>query len=114
MARTSHGMDAPAHDTASSDTVKLPVGLAGPLRINGLCAHGDFYLPLATTEAALVASYSRGCQTITEAGGCFTDLSGKPAPDGGDVLCSNGQLHDEVLSLLAGAPRLGQPDHAPG
>jgi len=55
-------------------TVKLPVGLAGPLRINGLCAHGDFYLPLATTEAALVASYSRGCQTITEAGGCTAML----------------------------------------
>jgi hydroxymethylglutaryl-CoA reductase (NADPH) len=55
-------------------TVKLPVGLAGPLRINGLCAHGDFYLPLATTEAALVASYSRGCQTITQAGGCTAML----------------------------------------
>jgi hydroxymethylglutaryl-CoA reductase (NADPH) len=51
-------------------TVKLPVGLAGPLRVNGLFANGDFYLPLATTEAALVASYSRGAQLITEAGGC--------------------------------------------
>ena len=51
-------------------TVKVPVGLAGPLRVNGLSAHGDYYVPLATTEAALVASYSRGCQLITEAGGC--------------------------------------------
>src|SRR5687768_10930742 len=51
-------------------TVKLPVGLAGPLRVNGLCAQGDYYIPLATTEAALVASYSRGCQVMTEAGGC--------------------------------------------
>src|SRR5688572_22991990 len=41
-------------------TVKVPIGLAGPLRVNGLHAHGDFYVPLATTEAALVASYSRG------------------------------------------------------
>src|SRR5438874_1303724 len=55
-------------------TVKLPVGLAGPLRVNGLFAHGDFYLPLATTEAALVASYSRGAQLITEAGGCTAAL----------------------------------------
>jgi len=55
-------------------TVKLPVGLAGPLRINGLCAQGDFYVPLATTEAALVASYSRGCQVISEAGGCTAML----------------------------------------
>jgi hydroxymethylglutaryl-CoA reductase (NADPH) len=51
-------------------TVKVPVGIAGPLRVNGAHARGDFYLPLATTEAALVASYSRGAQLITAAGGC--------------------------------------------
>jgi len=51
-------------------TVKVPVGLAGPLRINGLFATGDYYVPLATTEAALVASYSRGSHLLTEAGGC--------------------------------------------
>jgi hydroxymethylglutaryl-CoA reductase (NADPH) len=44
--------------------------LAGPLRVNGAHALGDYYVPLATTEAALVASYSRGAQLITEAGGC--------------------------------------------
>jgi hydroxymethylglutaryl-CoA reductase (NADPH) len=51
-------------------TAKIPVGLAGPLRVNGVHALGDYYVPLATTEAALVASYSRGAQLITEAGGC--------------------------------------------
>jgi hydroxymethylglutaryl-CoA reductase (NADPH) len=51
-------------------TVRLPVGLAGPLRVNGLHAQGDFYLPLATTEATLVASYSRGSAVVTESGGC--------------------------------------------
>jgi hydroxymethylglutaryl-CoA reductase (NADPH) len=55
-------------------TVKLPVGLAGPLRVNGLFAQGDYYLPLATTEATLVASYSRGAQLLTEAGGCSAML----------------------------------------
>ena len=55
-------------------TVKLPVGLAGPLRVNGLFAQGDYYLPLATTEAALVASYSRGAQLISQAGGASTLL----------------------------------------
>ncbi|MDQ6825386.1 MAG: 3-hydroxy-3-methylglutaryl-CoA reductase, partial [Candidatus Eremiobacteraeota bacterium] len=55
-------------------TVKVPVGLAGPLRVNGTHAQGDYYIPLATTEAALVASYSRGAQTITEAGGCAAIL----------------------------------------
>ncbi len=55
-------------------SVKLPLGLAGPLRINGLFARGDYYIPLATTEAALVASYSRGAQLISEVGGCTTML----------------------------------------
>jgi hydroxymethylglutaryl-CoA reductase (NADPH) len=55
-------------------TVKVPIGLAGPLRVNGLFARGDYYVPLATTEAALVASYSRGAQLLSEAGGCTSVL----------------------------------------
>jgi hydroxymethylglutaryl-CoA reductase (NADPH) len=55
-------------------TVKVPVGLIGPLRINGLTAQGDYYVPLATSEAALVASYHRGACVITLAGGCTTLL----------------------------------------
>jgi hydroxymethylglutaryl-CoA reductase (NADPH) len=53
-------------------TVSVPVGLAGPIRINGKYAKGDYYVPLATTEAALVASYSRGAKVISLAGGCET------------------------------------------
>lgn len=53
-------------------TVKIPLGLAGPLRVNGISAQGDYYVPLATTEAALVASYHRGASVITLAGGCST------------------------------------------
>lgn len=53
-------------------TAKVPVGIAGPLRVRGLFAGGDYYVPLATTEAALVASYTRGCQAITAAGGCLS------------------------------------------
>jgi hydroxymethylglutaryl-CoA reductase (NADPH) len=55
-------------------TVKVPVGLAGPLRVNGLFAKGDYYLPLATTEAALVASCSRGAAAISQVGGCAAML----------------------------------------
>ena len=55
-------------------TVKVPVGLAGPLRVNGLFAKGDFLIPLATTEASLVASYNRGAHLISEAGGCAAML----------------------------------------
>jgi hydroxymethylglutaryl-CoA reductase (NADPH) len=50
----------------------VPVGLIGPLRINGLHAHGDYYVPLATTEGALVASYDRGARLLTKAGGAAT------------------------------------------
>jgi len=55
-------------------TVKVPVGIAGPLRVNGLFAQGDYYVPLATSEASLVASYSRGARVISEAGGASTIL----------------------------------------
>ncbi|MFN8876461.1 MAG: 3-hydroxy-3-methylglutaryl-CoA reductase [Gemmatimonadota bacterium] len=51
-------------------TVRLPVGLAGPLRVNGASAQGDFYVPLATSEAALVASYHRGATVVSQSGGC--------------------------------------------
>lgn len=47
----------------------MPLGLIGPLRINGLHAHGDFMVPLATTEGALVASYHRGAHVLSHAGG---------------------------------------------
>jgi hydroxymethylglutaryl-CoA reductase (NADPH) len=50
--------------------VRVPIGIAGPLRVRGLFAQGDYYVPLATTEAALVASYTRGAQTLSDAGGC--------------------------------------------
>ncbi|QJE94579.1 hydroxymethylglutaryl-CoA reductase [Luteolibacter luteus] len=50
--------------------MRMPLGLAGPLRVNGVSAKGDFHIPLATTEAALVASYHRGCRLLTAAGGC--------------------------------------------
>lgn len=64
--------------------LKMPIGLAGPLRVNGLSAKGDFPIPLATTEAALVASYHRGCRAITAAGGCsamvlYESISRAPA-----------------------------------
>lgn len=55
-------------------TIKLPVGVAGPLRVNGIHAQGDYFIPLATTEAALVASYHRGAIVLSESGGCTSLL----------------------------------------
>jgi hydroxymethylglutaryl-CoA reductase (NADPH) len=48
---------------------QVPIGVAGPLRIHGEHAQGDFYVPLATTEGTLVASYNRGMRLILESGG---------------------------------------------
>jgi hydroxymethylglutaryl-CoA reductase (NADPH) len=48
---------------------QVPIGLAGPVRVNGEHAQGDFYVPLATAEGTLVASYNRGMKLVREAGG---------------------------------------------
>ncbi|HEX3468231.1 MAG TPA: hydroxymethylglutaryl-CoA reductase [Candidatus Elarobacter sp.] len=88
-------------------TVRVPVGLAGPLRIDGGAARGTYDVPLATTEAALVASYSRGAQLISYAGGCVArvlDARMRRAP----VLAFDG-LEDAMLVaawIRANIPRL--------
>jgi len=48
---------------------QVPIGLAGPLLIDGEHAQGEFYVPLATTEGTLVASYNRGMRLLTACGG---------------------------------------------
>ena len=50
-------------------TAQVPIGIAGPLTMAGEHAKGDFYIPMATTEGTLVASYSRGMRVISECGG---------------------------------------------
>lgn len=57
--------------------IQLPLAVAGPLRINGSEAHGDFYVPLAMAEGALAASIQRGAALLCQAGGvaalCMTE-----------------------------------------
>jgi len=48
---------------------RVPIGLVGPLLVNGDYAKGVFYVPFATTEGALVETYQRGAIAITKAGG---------------------------------------------
>ena len=54
--------------------IQMPVGITGPVKINGEYAQGDFFVPLATTEGTLVASYNRGMRAITESGGITTTV----------------------------------------
>jgi histidinol-phosphatase len=73
-------------------------------------AYGDFWSHMLVAEGAVDISAEpevslwdlAALQVIVEeAGGVFTDLSGKPTPDGGSAVCTNGRLHGEVLDLLA-------------
>lgn len=57
-------------------TIQIPLGIAGPIKIKGEHAKGEFYIPLATSEGALVASVNRGCSAITEAGGATVRITG--------------------------------------
>lgn len=49
--------------------LQLPMGVAGPLKINGEHCNREVFVPLATSEGALVASINRGASTITASGG---------------------------------------------
>ncbi|KAL2180556.1 3-hydroxy-3-methylglutaryl-CoA reductase [Thermothelomyces heterothallicus CBS 202.75] len=49
----------------------LPVGVAGPLVVDGQ----SYFIPMATTEGVLVASTSRGCKAINSGGGAVTVLT---------------------------------------
>ena len=53
---------------------QVPIGLAGPLLVNGEHAQGEFLVPMATTEGTLVASYNRGMKLMREAGGITTTV----------------------------------------
>jgi hydroxymethylglutaryl-CoA reductase (NADPH) len=53
---------------------QVPIGIAGPLLVHGEHARGEFYVPLATTEGTLVASYNRGMKLLHRAGGVTTTV----------------------------------------
>jgi len=57
-----------------SGIVQVPMGFAGPVLVNGESAQGEFYVPMATTEGTLLASYNRGMKMTRLAGGITTTV----------------------------------------
>src|SRR5210317_2172819 len=70
------------HDMAGNienffGVAQIPVGIAGPLLVNGEYAQGEFFVPMATVEGTMLASYNRGMKVIRESGGVITTVSGE-------------------------------------
>ncbi|HXU29850.1 MAG TPA: hydroxymethylglutaryl-CoA reductase, partial [Thermoanaerobaculia bacterium] len=55
---------------------QVPIGFAGPLKVNGEHAIGEFIIPLATAEGTLVASYNRGIKVLNLSGGVMATVVG--------------------------------------
>lgn len=55
---------------------QVPIGFAGPLKVNGEQAQGEFLIPLATAEGTLVASYNRGMKVLNLSGGVTCTVVG--------------------------------------
>ncbi|ELZ55281.1 MULTISPECIES: hydroxymethylglutaryl-CoA reductase (NADPH) [unclassified Haloferax] len=67
-----YGFPAEAAESAIENMVgaiQVPMGVAGPVSVDGGSVSGEKYLPLATTEGALLASVNRGCSVINSADG---------------------------------------------
>lgn len=64
----------PGNIESFSGVAQVPIGLAGPLLVNGEYAEGEFFVPLATTEGTLVGSYNRGMKLTRLAGGITTTV----------------------------------------
>ncbi len=98
---------------------QVPIGLAGPLLVDGEHAQGEFFVPLATTEGTLVASYNRGMKLCREAGGITTTIlddrmqrapvflfpSAREARDFAQWLEDN---HDEVKAAAESTTKTGK------
>ena len=48
---------------------QIPLGIAGPIHINGEHANGEYLIPMATSEGTLIASYNRGIKVLNRSGG---------------------------------------------
>ena len=81
-------------------------------------AFGDFYGYILVAEGAVdimvepelsLWDLAALVPIVTEAGGTFTDLAGRPGPSGGSAIATNGSLHDDVLARLGTGYMTGLP-----
>ncbi len=80
---------------------QIPMGVAGPLRISNFKFQiSNYYIPLATTEGALVASVSRGCKAITQSGGAVVDSYRVGATRGAVFYVSGLAQNDKLNTFL--------------
>lgn len=64
----------PGNIESFAGVAQIPMGFAGPVLMKGEHAQGEFYVPMATTEGTLLASYNRGMRLTREAGGVRTTV----------------------------------------
>ena len=88
---------------------QIPIGFAGPLRINGEHAEGEFLIPLATTEGTLVASYNRGMKVLNLSGGVTCTVVGRLHAAGAGLRVRLGARGAGLPRLGAGAPGRDSP-----
>lgn len=85
--------------------VQVPVGIAGPLFVHTSVGAREVYVPMATTEGAMVASYSRGMRLLSLAGGARARVTSEALSQHPVLVYADaaGALHaSEVARSLAG------------
>ncbi len=109
----------PGNIETFTGVAQVPVGIAGPLRMKGEHAQGDFFVPMATTEGTLVASYNRGMRVLAESGGVaatvvkrsmqrapvFMFATAREARDFGEWISAN---HEGVRAAAQSTTRSGR------
>lgn len=80
--------------------VQIPLGVAGPLRIQSSLQKREVYVPMSTTEGALVASVNRGAKALSESDGVLVESEYVGATRGPVFRIENLQKRQELLKFL--------------
>ena len=90
----------------SIGVLQLPMGIAGPLKINGEFCKREVFVPLATSEGALVASINRGASTITASGGANVRVVSDIMTRAPAIKCSGASTWVPLCAHIEKADRL--------